>query len=249
MRTWMLASFAIFVSGLGVIGVASGQNSAGDALSEGLHGGPLPQVVGAPDWSKPIFTKAGTPVCDDAGSLLGLAHWITQYGNADPSTLRNVFHCAVADDGLSVEALEPISAEEALGELSFHYLAIRWTRSDGTFDQGYAPIDSLRNEREVLSGGEVDALRAKLAKCWSPPLGWTDPAQVKVILLLSLNPDGSVAGVPKVLEAPEGRFVTAAPASAIRAAARCAPYDLPVDRYAAWKQVRVTFDPRDAPKP
>jgi hypothetical protein len=96
-----------------------------------------------------------------------------------------------------------------------------------------------------MTADELDALRARLAQCWSPPLGWTDPAQVRVVLMLNLNPDGSVAGDPQVLEAPSGQYSDTAPESALRAVRRCAPYNLPAAKYDAWKQVKVTFDPKD----
>lgn len=96
-----------------------------------------------------------------------------------------------------------------------------------------------------MTANELDALRSKLAQCWSPPLGWTDPAQVRVVLMLDLNADGTVDGVPAVLESPQGQYSATAPESALRAVRRCAPYDLPADKYDAWKQVKVTFDPKD----
>jgi hypothetical protein len=96
-----------------------------------------------------------------------------------------------------------------------------------------------------MTANELDLLRARLAKCWSPPLGWTDPAEVRVVLMLDLNQDGSVAGTPQVLEAPAGSYATTAPESALRAVRRCAPYELPAEKYDAWKQVKVTFDPKD----
>jgi colicin import membrane protein len=101
------------------------------------------------------------------------------------------------------------------------------------------------NSNAKMTANELDALRSKLAQCWSPPLGWTDPAQVRVVLMLDLNPDGTVNGVPAVLESPEGQYSSTAPESALRAVRRCAPYDLPADKYDAWKQVKVTFDPKD----
>jgi hypothetical protein len=96
-----------------------------------------------------------------------------------------------------------------------------------------------------MTANELDALRARLAECWSPPIGWTDPAQVRVVLQLNLNADGSLNGVPQVLESPQGSYSATAPESAVRAVRRCAPYNLPVEKYDAWQQVRVTFDPRD----
>ncbi len=96
-----------------------------------------------------------------------------------------------------------------------------------------------------MTATELDALRARLAQCWSPPIGWTDPAEVRVVMLLSLKPDGSVNGTPEVLERPAGRYEQAAPESALRAVRRCAPYTLPPDKYESWKQVRITFDPTE----
>ncbi len=96
-----------------------------------------------------------------------------------------------------------------------------------------------------MTATELDALRARLAECWSPPIGWTDPKEVRVVLMLSLNPDGSVNGEPQVLERPAGRYEQTAPESALRAVRRCAPYTLPPEKYESWKQVRITFDPTE----
>ena len=94
-----------------------------------------------------------------------------------------------------------------------------------------------------MTATELDALRARLAQCWSPPIGWTDPSEVRVVLVLSLNADGSVNGDPEVVERPAGRYEQAAPESALRAVRKCAPYTLPPDKYESWKQVKITFDP------
>ena len=96
-----------------------------------------------------------------------------------------------------------------------------------------------------MSTNELDALRAKLAQCWSPPIGWTDPAEVRVIVIISLNPDGTLSGEPKVVQQPQGKYAQTAAESALRAVRRCAPYSLPAEKYDAWKQVRVTFDPTE----
>jgi hypothetical protein len=106
-----------------------------------------------------------------------------------------------------------------------------------------SPTATASNVR--MTADELDALRSKLAQCWNPPLGWTDPAQVRVVLMINLNQDGSVDGSPQVLEAPSGQYSDTAPESALRAVRRCAPYNLPADKYDAWKQVKVTFDPKD----
>lgn len=110
-----------------------------------------------------------------------------------------------------------------------------------------ATIGSLiGSAADRMTASELDALRARLAQCWSPPIGWDNPAEVRVVLMLNLNADGSLNGTPAVLEAPSGRYAQAAPESALRAVRRCAPFtSLPADKYDEWKQVKVTFDPTD----
>jgi len=95
-----------------------------------------------------------------------------------------------------------------------------------------------------LTLSEVDALRARIAACWTPPAGWTDPAEVRVVLIIALAPDGSVAGQPQVVDVPPGRYAQTAPESAVRAVRACAPYVLPPEKYPDWKEVKITFDPR-----
>src|SRR5690606_29374568 len=38
------------------------------------------------------------------------------------------------------------------------------------------------NTTAAMTANELDLLRARLAECWSPPIGWTDPSQVRVVL-------------------------------------------------------------------
>jgi outer membrane biosynthesis protein TonB len=113
-------------------------------------------------------------------------------------------------------------------------------------DDTTATIGSLIGGSDAkMTASELDALRARLSQCWSPPIGWSDPAEVRVVVMIYLNADGTIGGDPQVLQAPGGRYAQAAPESAVRAVRRCAPYNLPPDKYEAWKQVKVTFDPTD----
>ncbi len=110
-----------------------------------------------------------------------------------------------------------------------------------------ATIGSLIGASDAqMTASELDALRARLSQCWSPPIGWSDPAEVRVVRDdLSQRRWHASAATPQVLQAPEGRYAQTAPESAVRAVRRCAPYNLPPDKYEAWKQVKVTFDPTD----
>jgi len=91
----------------------------------------------------------------------------------------------------------------------------------------------------------VDALRNEIEQCWSPPVGAPHPDALVVSFELFLNPDGTVAQPPQLTGSPGADpFMRAAQEAARRAIYTCAPYRLPADRYNQWRDIAVTFDPR-----
>ena len=76
-------------------------------------------------------------------------------------------------------------------------------------------------------------------------IGTEDPDVQKVTVLLTLNPDGTLAARPVVEKKAAGTMGDIAAERAVRAVIRAAPYNLPDDKYQAWKEVRVNFDPKD----
>jgi outer membrane biosynthesis protein TonB len=91
----------------------------------------------------------------------------------------------------------------------------------------------------------VDALRNQIAQCWSPPVGAPHPDQLIVSFELFLNPDGSVAQPPQLLDSSSNdSFGRAAAEAGRRAIYTCAPYKLPAERYAQWRDITLKFDPR-----
>jgi hypothetical protein len=54
-----------------------------------------------------------------------------------------------------------------------------------------------------------------------------------------------VAGVPQILSAVTDDLVRSTALAAQRAVQQCGPYTLPAEKYESWRQVDVTFDPRD----
>lgn len=96
-----------------------------------------------------------------------------------------------------------------------------------------------------LSQSEIDALRAQIQACWNPPAGAADAKELIVKVRLMLNQDGSLSGEPSVVGGSSGGFFQVAAESAMRAIRRCQPYKLPIAKYDVWKDVEVTFDPRD----
>ena len=97
----------------------------------------------------------------------------------------------------------------------------------------------------AMTISEIDALRSQMMKCWNVPVGAPDPRALVLSVKVQLNQDGSVAGVPQLVET-EGLsdpYFRAASESAIRAVKMCGPYKLPVEKYDTWSNVTVVFDP------
>ena len=97
-----------------------------------------------------------------------------------------------------------------------------------------------------LSQSEIDALRGRLAQLWNPPAGAKDPRELIVQVRFQLKPDGTIAGPPAVLTSGSSPLFVAARDSAIRAIFRGQPYNmLKPEHYDQWKDIEITFDPRD----
>lgn len=97
-----------------------------------------------------------------------------------------------------------------------------------------------------LTQSEQDALASAMRRCWNPPIAAMSAEGLTVRLMVSLNPNGSVAGQPQILSAITDDLVRSTALAAQRAVQQCGPYTmLPADKYDEWRQVDVTFDPRD----
>ena len=97
----------------------------------------------------------------------------------------------------------------------------------------------------AMTQSEVDALRSAIADCWYPPDIWeTDPGAVRVVVQFRLNPNGTLLGIPNVVQAPTGPYALVATQRALSAISQCAPFSfLPAEKYDAWQEVRINFDP------
>lgn len=96
---------------------------------------------------------------------------------------------------------------------------------------------------EALNENLADALRQKLAGCWSVPSGARE-ADITVKVRFSLNPDGTLAGLPEVLNSGADPLFDKTAQSAVSAILECQSYDFfPPDRYDLWKDNTVTFNP------
>ncbi len=109
-----------------------------------------------------------------------------------------------------------------------------------------AAIGTPRGSARQLTQSELDALRARLAQLWSPPAGAQNPQELVVAIRMRLKPDGTLAAPPMVTTSGQSPLFVAARDSAIRAVFRGQPFDmLRPETYEEWKDIEVTFDPRD----
>jgi outer membrane biosynthesis protein TonB len=96
---------------------------------------------------------------------------------------------------------------------------------------------------------EIDMIRQQFMKCWNVPAGARDAHSLIVVIDVEVAQDGSVLSAK--LGRDEGRyysdpFFRAAADSALRAVRRCSPLkNLPANKFDTWKQMEITFDPRD----
>ena len=97
----------------------------------------------------------------------------------------------------------------------------------------------------AMSVNEIDALRARIAQCWSPPPGGLGAEQIVVKLRLRLNEDGTLVGYPTIANRGSSPFFQAAADSAVRAVYQCQPYSLPSEKYALWRDMILNFDPSE----
>jgi colicin import membrane protein len=99
---------------------------------------------------------------------------------------------------------------------------------------------------QKLTQSEMDALRGQIQQCWNVPAGALEAENLKVSVQFKLDRGGALEGNPEIVAGGNGGSVERAAAeSARRAILQCAPYDLPGEKYEAWADVIVHFDPSD----
>ncbi len=89
------------------------------------------------------------------------------------------------------------------------------------------------------------AVREQISPCWNPPIGAAGAEEMRVTVRFQLNTDGTLSGGPAVVDWGSAAGFQAAADSAMRAVRRCSPLRLPAQAYEYWRDVQITFDPRD----
>lgn len=91
-------------------------------------------------------------------------------------------------------------------------------------------------------------VQAQVERCWNPPAGAKDAEDLVVKIRIWLTLEGKLVRPPQILSqnffsSAQNSFYRVAAESAARAVRRCAPYNLPKDRYDQWNEIDLNFDP------
>jgi outer membrane biosynthesis protein TonB len=97
-----------------------------------------------------------------------------------------------------------------------------------------------------LSQSEIDALRARISSCWSPPAGINASSKIYVVLRVLFKQDASMSREPVLVEATASPLGPALAESAKRALLLCQPFTmLKPEHYDQWKDLELKFDPQE----
>ena len=115
-----------------------------------------------------------------------------------------------------------------------------------------SPQDATgERQSQLLTMTEVDAIRLQIEKKWNIQAGAQGAEDLIVRIRIFLNPDGSLAKPPEVVNqrqiyASGNAFYRAAAESARRAVNLASPLrNLPPQKYEQWREVTLSFDPRE----
>ncbi len=108
-----------------------------------------------------------------------------------------------------------------------------------------ASLGAAHGTAKTLSQSELDALRARLTRLWNVQAGTERPEELIVDIRIRLTPDKRLASPPQVVSRGSSPRYQAAADAAMRAVLQAQPYDmLQPSTYDQWKDMIVTFDPR-----
>jgi hypothetical protein len=97
-----------------------------------------------------------------------------------------------------------------------------------------------------LSADEIRAFRTRLAKLWTVPAGAKNPEELIVRIRFQLNRERRIVGTPTVLTAGSSPLFKASRESALQAVMAAQPFTMLFPEHdEAWKDIEITFDPRE----
>jgi outer membrane biosynthesis protein TonB len=109
-----------------------------------------------------------------------------------------------------------------------------------------ASAGSASGTAAQLSQSEIDALRARISSCWSPPPGIDANSKVYIVLDVQFKTDANMAREPLIVEGSASALGPALAESAKRALLKCQPFTmLKPEHYGQWKDLQLKFDPQE----
>lgn len=107
-----------------------------------------------------------------------------------------------------------------------------------------ATFGATKGDQQVLSMDELVALARHVEKCWNVLPGVGNMERAVVELRIQMNPDGTLAAPPQILNRGSGAAFQATAESAVRAVIACQPYKmLSASKYNFWKDMIFNFAP------
>ena len=116
------------------------------------------------------------------------------------------------------------------------------------FDAAGDVAFQAQRPKRLFSLEDVNLIKQQLVPCWNVPAGARDAKDLSVRIRASVNPDGTVRTASIVDQSRMGDPLIRAAAESARRTffnPQCTPLKLPADKYEVWKDLDVTFDPRD----
>jgi len=113
------------------------------------------------------------------------------------------------------------------------------------------PDETLRtritNFADKLTFTELDAIRAQIQRCWSVPAGAREGQDLVVTIRIFVNRDGTLKRSPEILGGlgMESPFYRIMAESAVRAVRKCEPLRVPSTNYEDWREIELTFNPKE----
>jgi outer membrane biosynthesis protein TonB len=107
-----------------------------------------------------------------------------------------------------------------------------------------ATLGATKGDQNMLSMDELVALARHVEKCWNVLPGVGNVERAVVELRIRMNPDGTLASAPEILNRSTSPAFQATAESAVRAVIACQPYKmLSAAKYNFWKDMIFNFAP------
>jgi membrane protein involved in colicin uptake len=135
-----------------------------------------------------------------------------------------------------------INRDPNAGQLSAATEARPW-RPASSLDEQALGLSQAQGTQTALSCGDV--VRARIEQNWDLPLSGVAADAGSVRIRIELNPDGTLARAPAILEGGRTAGFQAVADAAVRAAIRAQPFPIPPAQFDRCRLMNLTFDPRD----